>query len=121
MASFTESARTADFIVSEGNGYISRESVIIASGEDLAAGAVVGKITASGKYAAYDNAAVDGTEAAAGVLYAAVDASLADKAGVIIARLAEVRKDDLVFDAGQDAAAKTAAYADLAALNIIVR
>ncbi len=53
-------------------------------GQALEAGAVLGKVTASGKYKAFDPAAVDGSEAAAGVLYGAVDASAADAEGVAI-------------------------------------
>lgn len=68
----------------------------------------------SGKYVAYDNTATNGTEVAAGILYAAVDATAADAPGVIIARDAEVAEVHL---SGIDAAAKV----DLAALGIIVR
>lgn len=121
MTTFTEDLHAGGFIASEANGTRSRETITIVSGQNLKAGAVVGKITASGKYAAYDNAAENGTEAAAGVLFAAVDASDADAAGVIVARDAEVVESSLVFAAGQDATAQTAAIADLAALGIIAR
>jgi Bacteriophage lambda head decoration protein D len=39
-----------EFVVSEGNGSISRESITVLSGQNLVAAAVLGKITASGKY-----------------------------------------------------------------------
>lgn len=121
MTTFTEDLHAGAFIVSEGNGKISREVVTIASGQNLKAGAVLGKITASGKYAEYDNTATDGTETAAGVLFDAVDASSADAEGVALVRLAEVAKAGLVWEGTQDAAAQTAAYTDLAALDIIPR
>lgn len=121
MTTFTETLHAGAFLVSEGNGAISRERIVVSSGQNLTAGAVVGKITATGEYAKYDNGASDGTEVAAGVLLAAVDATAADKPGVIIARLAEVAKTGLVFDAGQDAAAQAAALVDLKALTIIAR
>ena len=76
----------------------------------------------SGKYVAYDNDADDGSNVAAGILYAAVDASSADAEGVAILRgPAVVNQAELVWDSGQDATAQTAGLADLKALNIIAR
>ncbi|MCK9985684.1 MAG: hypothetical protein AzoDbin1_02156 [Azoarcus sp.] len=68
----------------------------------------------SGKYVPYADAATNGSGAAAGILYAEVDATLADASAVIIARHAEV---DEALLTGINAAGK----ADLAALQIIVR
>ena len=117
----TESLNAGEFIIAEANGTISREAVTIVSGQNLAAGTVVGKITASGKYTAYDDDNADGSQAAAGILYDAVDASAADKAGVIIARHAEVITAKLTFAGTNDAGDITAGKADLAALDIILR
>jgi len=114
MATQTEAAHAGEFIVSEGNGNISREGITVVSGQTLVAGEVVGKITASGKYATYNNGASDGSEVAAGILYDAVDASAADADGVMVARLAEVESAGLT---GSDANG----VADLLALNVIVR
>lgn len=114
-------ARAGEFLLSEGNGTISREEVTIASGSNLVAGTVVGKVTADGKYVAYDDDNADGSETAAGILYAAVNATSADTKGVIIARHAEVITSKLVFAATNDAGDKTAGKADLAALGIILR
>lgn len=75
----------------------------------------------SGKYVEYDDSGTDGRQVAAGVLFDAVDASDGDVDGVAIVRAAEVAKDALVWESGQDTDAKTAAYADLAVLNIIAR
>ncbi len=113
MATLTEGNHPGEFIISE-FGSISREEITVVSGQNLVAGTVVGKVTASGKYKNYDDGAADGSEVAAGVLYADVDASAADTAGVILARLAEVNNNLLT---GSDANGVT----DLAALNIIVR
>ena len=110
----TEAQYPGAFILSEGPGVISRDRVTIASGQNLAAGTVLGKITASGLFAAYDNAATDGTQTAAAILYAAVDASGGNTPGAAITRLAEVDGNSLI---GLDADGT----ADLAALNIIVR
>jgi len=55
-------------------------SVTVASGEGvLEAGTVLGKVTASGKYAAYDNAASDGTQTAVAILADKVDATSSDQ------------------------------------------
>lgn len=120
MASKTETVHDGEFLISEANGHQSREEVTVVSGQNLVGGAVVGKITASGKYKIYDNAAVDGSEVAAAVLFGAVDASGGDKKGVIIERDAEVNADLLNWGAN-DATGKTAGIADLLTKGIKVR
>lgn len=118
----TMGARTGEFLLSEAPGTLSREAVVIASGAGaLAAGTVLGKVTASGKYIAYDDDNSDGSQAATGVLLAAVDATSADQDAVMIARLAEVADAKLVWASTNDAGDITAGKVDLAALNIIVR
>lgn len=122
MPTITESARIGDLLKREFDKLHNRETITVVTGQNLAFAAVVGKVTASGKYAAYDNGAATGVEIAAGILLEAVDATAADAKGVIIARgPAVVAKSALVFDAGQNAAAQAAAIADLAAIGIIVR
>lgn len=111
----TESLHAGEFIVSEANGTRSREEIIIAAAASaLPAGQVLGKITASGKYVAYSNAASDGTQVAAGILYDAVPDSASDQSAVLIARDAEVDESLLT---GLDADGK----ADLRALGIVFR
>jgi hypothetical protein len=112
--SLTEGTRAGEFVISEGNGAISREEVTLITGQNLAAGTLLGKITTGGKYTAYDNGASDGSQAVAGILYDNVDATDADKTVVIIARDAEVSSALLT---GSDANG----VADMLALNIIVR
>ncbi len=68
----------------------------------------------TGKWAAYDDTHVNGTEIATGVLYTALPINTGDQSGVVIARNAEVASARLT---GSDAAA----VVDLAALGIIVR
>lgn len=208
MTILKETNHTAEFLLNEGNGHISREQITIASGTALEAGTVLGKITTgtsvtatatagntgngtvgaitlgsgakkgdyaltiiepaagagtfqveapdgkvvgagnvgtvfskgglsftlaagatdfaagdaititvaegSGKWKAYDADSTDGSQEAAGILYAAVDAADADAQAVAVVRLAEVAEARLI---GCDAAAKVS----LAALNIIVR
>jgi hypothetical protein len=120
MTTLTESIHTGEYLLSEGNGAISREQVVIAGG-DYPAGQVLGIITASGKYTAHDPAAADGSEVAAAILYGPVDASVADADGVITARLAEVNDDLLTWKAGISAPDKAAGIATLATNDIYVR
>jgi len=108
----------AGLLLSEGNGHYSRLNVTIVSGQDLKYGDVVGKVTASGKYAIYANGASDGTEAAVGVLIGSdVDATLGDLPGAILVGNAEVNQDLLGWGAN-DATGITAGKAELVALGI---
>ena len=84
MPELQEGRYAGEFVVSEGNGKISRETITVLAGETPSAGAVLGKVTASGKYKALDPAAVDGSEVAAGVLFSDVDTSANDAEGVAI-------------------------------------
>lgn len=112
---YTEGRHTGEFLLSEANGTQSRDEVTIAAAAAaMVPGTLVGRITASGKYVAYSNAAADGSEVAAGILYAAVPDKAADQRAVIIARGAEVARAELT---GLDAAGE----ADLKALGIVVR
>lgn len=101
-------------------GY-SRKDITVVSGQNLAAGTVLGKITASGKYTAFTTGASDGSQTAAGVLLEAVNASAADKAGVMIARMAIVAKGNLVWSGTPNDAQKAAALASLEAVGIVAR
>ncbi|MGH6898651.1 MAG: head decoration protein, partial [Geminicoccaceae bacterium] len=47
MPELLEGRYAGEFVVSEGNGKISRETITVLSGETLQAGAVLGKVTAS--------------------------------------------------------------------------
>ena len=110
------------FIKAEEEQSYSRKDITVASGQNLAVGTVLGKITASGKYAAYDNDAVDGTQTAAGILTAAVNASAADAPGVAVVRQAIAAKEQLIFGAGVTTQGeKDAAYVDLEAIGIVCR
>lgn len=122
MTTLTEGKHEGEFIgeLAMGIGY-HVDVVTLASGQNLAAGAVLGKITASGKYAAYDNAASSGVEVAAGILLGAVNASGGDVTTARVVRRgpATVNGNDLGW-AANDAAGITAGKADLLALGIKV-
>lgn len=121
-----EGNHTAEFILSEANGYRSREEVTLAEGEDVKAGEVLGKLTSGGKYVAWDPDASDGSETIAGISYAAVDASASgngDEEVAIVARDAEVDVGALTY-AEEDSAGnggKDNAVSQLADLGIIAR
>lgn len=126
MAALTEARRSAEFVLSEGNGGISRDAVTIVSGAGkLAAGTVLGKITASGKYEPATAAAADpatGSETAVAVLLYPADATSADVNAAGITRFAEVNVNLLAYDDTVDDATKRAAkVAQLAAVGIIAR
>ncbi|UNV89524.1 MULTISPECIES: head decoration protein [unclassified Comamonas] len=119
---------TACYLVSESNGTRSREVVTIAQGQNLLPGAVLGKVTATGKYVAVDpgngsgeGGTPDGSQTAVAVLFAAVHTTAAEKPGVITARDAEVAAHALAWPAGTTEPQKTAALAQLAAVGIVAR
>lgn len=118
----TEGAYTGEFLLGEDAAqFYHRDTVTIISGQNLVAGQVLGKITASGKYTAHDTAHSDGSQSAAAILYGAVDASGGDTPGVIVDRDVEVNGNLLVWKSGISGGDKTAGIAALAALGIIVR
>lgn len=112
----TAGKNTAEFLLTEGDGFYSRERITIASEAGaLVAGTILGKVTATGEYRAYDNAdSPAGIGVAAGILYANVPDSTADQKATAIVRHAEVSEAELT---GLDAGAR----ADLAALGIVIR
>lgn len=109
------------FLVSEASGTRSREAVTLISGQNLLAGSVLGKITASGKYTQLNPGASDGSEAAAAILFGDSDASAADLAVAAIVRDSEVHKDELVWPSGISGGQKTTALGELLALGIVAR
>ena len=126
MPALTMSPTLGDLLKYELNGNYSRESVTLKAGTKYALGSVLGKITASGKYRLSPAAQVvgdEGAESAVAVLIEAVDATAADKAGLVLARgPAIVSKAVIVFDASVDQPAeKTAKHAQLAAAGIVSR
>lgn len=127
METKTLGPRRLGFVLSEGNRNISYGTVTIASGAGaLEAGTVLGKITAGEKFTASPNAetvGIEGAETATCVLADKVDATDADVVDVLVLeRLAEVKKDMLVFHASVDDTTKIAVkHSQLAASNILAR
>lgn len=117
----TEGKHDCGFLISEAPHTQSREKIIVNVGQDLQPGTVLGKITASGHYKAFDNANSDGSQTAAGILLAAVDASTIEKEGVAIVRNAEVNAEELVWATGVDSGEQEAAIVTLRTLGIVPR
>jgi hypothetical protein len=127
MAILTEQARTAEFLQSEANGYRSRDAAVVtvAATTEILPGRIMAQITATGKLVPQDADGTDnGTREPYGILYAAVEnttGSPADFDGVVIARDAEIKRKDVIYDPAANDAAKLAADAVLATRGIIVR
>lgn len=126
MPTLTMAPTLGDLLKYELNASYCRETVTLKAGTNYALGAVLGKITASGKYRLSPNAVVagdEGAETAVAVLIAAVDATAGDKTGLVVARgPAIVAKAALVFDASVDNATKKAAkHGQLAGAGIVPR
>lgn len=112
-----------EFIVQESPGTISRDEVTVTvpANTTLNPGAVLGQISASGKYVPFDDASSDGREDAAGILYSELvndTGGAVDKTGVIVNWSAEVRSADLEWEEGVD---EDKGLADLAALGVKAR
>ena len=121
MATLFETKHPGGFLVWEASRDYTRETVTIASGT-LEPGTVLGKITASGKYAAHAPAAVDGTETAVAVLWGKADASAGDAPAVAVVRgPAIVNRHDLVFAGTPSEGEIAAAHTALLAAGILVR
>lgn len=103
-----------DFIVSEADGNVCRDNIVVAEGNVLQAGTVLeGPQDAMVPYDAGP---------ATGVLTDNTDATDADKAAVALTRgPCELIEGQLVFQSGASNQDKLDAYADLRALGVIVR
>ena len=121
MTTLTEGTHPGGFLVWEAHCDYTRETIIVASGT-LTPGTVLGKITASGKYAAHDSNATDGTETAVAVLWGKADASAGDAPAVAVVRgPAIVNRFDLVFAGTPSDPEIAAAHTALLGAGILVR
>jgi len=110
--------------VAGGSAFATQIKFTITDATDFVAGDgfFVDVSAATYKYRSADPTNTDGSDVACAVLAYPVDATSADAAGVAITYHAEVKGDDLVYDAGVDNATKKALkIAQLAAQNIRVR
>ena len=117
-----EPIHLGDLLKYEAPNLYSRDEVVVASGQTLALGAVVGRIAATREIVALDPTASDGREVAAGVLIeAVVTAATERRRSVIVARHATVFGGALVLPTTLTPEQTTAALAQLAALGVLGR
>lgn len=124
MNTVHESNNLGDLLKQESEKYFSRDVVTLASGQSLKLGAVVAKITETGKVTALDLTQQEnptGAEKAYGVLIQDTDASEKDAETVIIARDACVASNALIWPEAITTAEKTAAIQQLKERGILVR
>ena len=123
MPVLTEPPSMGDVLKYEVNPNYTREVVTLLAGMPYPVGSVLGKITASGKYTLSTAAGTDGAQIATAVLLYAVEATLADAVGIVVARgPAIVSRASLAYDATVDDGAKiTTKIGQLATAGIIAR
>ncbi|MDP2783297.1 MAG: head decoration protein [Sulfurimicrobium sp.] len=122
MPSATLPARISDLIkYEEAESLYSRDDITLSSGNNLALGAVLGTIAATGEFGEFDPAAIDGRQTATAVLIVAADASLADVKTVALKRHAVVSKKAMVWKTGVTAGEILTALASLEARGIVAR
>jgi hypothetical protein len=119
MTTLTQGIQPLEFLLSEGEGQISRDevTVTVAGAVALPSGQVLGKITATGKYVAYASGATDGSQTAVAVLGTPLDGVNGDYKALVFSRYCEVIGDRL--DGGT--APNATVIGELAAVGIIVR
>lgn len=116
----------AAFLIREANGmYRSREEADVNVGANTALepGTLLGRVTASGVYVRHAPGASDGSQNVAGILFEGIPAKTAAQTArrTVVVRDCEVHKTELIYSAGANAAAITAADTALRALGIIPR
>ena len=109
-----EPIHAGEFLLSEGAGNISRETINVAAGPALNPGQVLGLVTATGEFAPYNPTAADGSQAAVAILFGPLGESDIVRRARAVVRLAEISEVHLT---GLDADAEK----DLAAHFLIVR
>lgn len=112
-----------DVLKYEVNPNYTRETITLLAGMPYPVGSVLGRITASDKYKLATSGGSDGAQTASAVLLYAVDATLADATGIVLARgPAIVSRAALIYDATIDDGAKIITkIGQLAAAGILAR
>tara|TARA_R110002072_G_scaffold28846_2_gene92177 strand:+ start:207 stop:587 length:381 start_codon:yes stop_codon:yes gene_type:complete len=123
MTVLTQPPSMGDVLKYEVNPNYTRETITLLAGAAYPVGSVLGRITASGKYKLATSGGSDGAQTAAAVLVFAVDATLADAVGLVVARgPAIVSRAALTYDASVDDGTKiTTKIGQLAAAGIVAR
>ena len=123
MTVLHQPATEGDALKYEINPNYTRETVTLLAGMPYPVGSVLGRITASGKCTLSPDSGTDGSQTVVGVLLHAVDATLADAVGIVLARgPAIVSRTALAYDGSVDDTGKiTTKLGQIASLGIIVR
>ena len=123
MPVLTEPPSMGDVLKYEVNPNYTREVITLLQGQPYPVGSVLGKITASSKYKLATSGGSDGAQTATAVLLYAVDATLADAVGIVVARGPSIiSRAGLAYDATVDDAPKTATkLGQLASVGIVPR
>jgi len=101
LASFSSASYQPDRLIAGELPLVSR-SITLISGQDLSRGAVLGKITASGKYTLSLSAAGDGSETPDAILAEDCDASEGDATTIAYFR-GDFNENQLTIGTGHDA------------------
>jgi len=101
--SSSQEVHTRDDLIA-GDFPIITDEVILFAGQNRTRGAVLGRITATGKYVHVDDSAVDGSEVARAVLIEDTDATAADKTNTPVYFSGEFNVNKLNFGGGDVAA-----------------
>jgi hypothetical protein len=124
VTSFHETRHPAEFILAEEDAGYNRSVITIASGAGiLAAGTVLGKITASGKYVPSLLGATDGSQVAVAINIYGCDATSADQPVTALVRgPCSVNVNTLTYGSDRTTSAyKAAANANLLTYGIKTR
>lgn len=121
MTVFEETNRLGDVLKYEAPNLYSRDEVIVANGQNLAIGTVVGVLTADGTVVALDPSENDGSEVAAGVIANDVNTSGGATASWMVSRHAIVSDDGIVWPGSITAAQLATATLQLKQLGILIR
>jgi hypothetical protein len=112
QAKFSSDAYVPDELIANEPALLLSEKVTLLSGQNLTRGALLGKITASGKYVLSLSAAVDGSQTPSRVLVDDVDASAGDKEALAYRR-GDFLDTGMTIGAGHTAASVKDALADI--------
>ncbi|WP_261369988.1 head decoration protein [Lysobacter antibioticus] len=117
-----EGPNLGDLLKLEADHLYSRDQVAVAPNQVLVLGQMVGRITATGQYAAFDPVATDGREQAAGVVIVPITTSVDPSPdGIVVVRHATVSDRYLVWPRTATPEHRAAAVQQLRALGVLVR
>lgn len=121
MPELVEKFYTGEFLRSEANGALSRDSQILDPGFRLEPGTVLAKLDSTGHFVPFDPAGSDGAERAVAILYHRADSTEEEISIVTIERVAEVDDQRLVWPDAITATQKADAIEELRLNYLIVR